>query len=103
MKFAVSLVAIAALAAAGAGTAIAQAALPDSPGAQVPAKVESTGPTAVCVQSLARIRVAISPSPAKQSYICNRLFCLSKGRLIPISIRGSARVANPAVDAIHLQ
>ncbi len=78
MKFAVSLVAIAALAAAGAGTAIAQAALPDSPGAQVPAKVEPTGPTAVIDTSMGRISCKLYSKEAPMTV--ENFVALSEGR-----------------------
>ncbi len=78
MKFVMKFALIATIAASSAGAALAQASLPDAPGAQVPVKVEPTGPTAVIDTSMGRITCRLFSKEAPMTV--QNFVDLSEGR-----------------------
>jgi peptidyl-prolyl cis-trans isomerase A (cyclophilin A) len=78
MRFVTRFAAITALAVCVAGAAAAQASLPDSPGAQVPAKVEPTGPTAVIDTTMGRMTCKLFAKEAPMTV--QNFIDLSEGR-----------------------
>jgi peptidyl-prolyl cis-trans isomerase A (cyclophilin A) len=78
MKSVTTFATIALLAAGSISAAFAQATLPDSPGAQVPVKIEPTGPTAVIDTSMGRITCKLFSKEAPMTV--ENFVALSEGR-----------------------